>query len=283
MAHDQCIRCEQQGYEGEDSRVEDRTKLCPFHEKNGSMARRNITVERSVVDISTRQPPEAPTPIEQLALRVKQASTPLEKGRVLLEMQVKTGMSAEKLSKHFGMSAAWALRYLHLAHVAPPVQQLIEEGVVMVTVAEQIGRLLPPERHMEAADKIRGMQGDRAKHLIAEMAKESIPATKQKETRSAEGKPASSLPVRVDNPTSHEVIVATPIMEVRLDPATEFLRKLGDADRSLSHLLDVPYSTLRNAFTDRADLQIAKRQLLRSACVLEEVLGLLEAIEKAQK
>jgi hypothetical protein len=266
-----CLACEEQDYKEEDSHVPTPAHLCSFHEEHGAKTKR--ATGREIVDISTRRPSQSPN-LEELAERVRSATSAVEKGLALREMQEKGDLSVPALSQHFGKTDMWAYGYLNLAKLTEPVRRLVEDEELKLGIAREIGRVVPVEEQMDVVKEVQGMTIPEAKQHIAGR-------LKQRETpQQEEAEEVSSPP-----PSRTDVELAElSLSEERFPDATAiFLQALGKADRSLSRLLDTPYSTLRDAFSDPQDLAMAKRHLLTSSYRLNEVLELLEAIERSRK
>jgi hypothetical protein len=120
-----------------------------------------------VIDISTRKPTVPSDSLDELVRKVETTNSPIEKGRALLEMQERTGLTVLELSKCFKKSAMWAYNFLYLARLTEAVAALVEEKVISLGVAREIGRVVPVTHQMDILNQVRNMRAGEAKRHIA--------------------------------------------------------------------------------------------------------------------
>jgi hypothetical protein len=212
--------------------------------------------------------------VEMLIERAKNTSEPIEKGRLLGQIQSLRKLNYTQLSELFGHSTTWSLAFLHLNSLVDEVAELVRSGKLTLGIAREIGRIVPLERQKKIADIVADLTLIDAKAKIEEIMRPHTDAPSVDASVVSHGGDAIEKRALSQNESR---------AEIREGTAEYFLRTLGDSDRSLSRLLDMPYSTLRNAFSEPEDLEMARRHLLTSAYRLNEVLQLLEAMERSRR
>lgn len=212
--------------------------------------------------------------VEMLIERAKNTNEPIEKGRLLGQIQNLRKLNYTQLSELFGHSTTWSLAFLYLNSLVDEVAELVRSGKLTLGIAREIGRIVPLERQKEIADIVADLTLIDAKAKIEEIMRPRVDAPSVDVSVVSHDGDATEKRALSQNESR---------AEIREGTVEYFLRALGDSDRSLSRLLDMPYSALRNAFSEPEDLGMARRHLLTSAYRLNEVLQLLEAMERSRR